>query len=192
MKKYNIIISLVLAVMLSALYLYLDKKLFYYGKSDFTYHNLLPMDIQPRFRYDFEGGFALEEKDGFGLIFQGESQYIGSDRKLDIVDILKYGFNNDSLVALVEDQSDKKYYISCTPNKLQDVKREMNVHIINEDSFTADDNLVWVNLHENVDDIEILRNLIPIPIVLLLLIVIMRFVMKKKLSNYFANPSTRQ
>ncbi len=180
MKKLNIIISLGLVLILSALYLYFDKILFYYGKNDFTYHNVLPMDMIPRFRYDFEGGFSLDEKDGFGLIFHGECRYAGSERKLDITDILKYGFNNDSLIALVEDRTNKKYYIVCTPTGSPYARRDKNVYVMNEERFVPDDHLVWIDMHQDTGRIELLRNLIPIPITLLLLTVVLRFVMKKK------------
>ncbi|BBD44010.1 Hypothetical protein PEIBARAKI_4003 [Petrimonas sp. IBARAKI] len=138
------------------------------------------MGIKPRYRYDFEGGFALEDKYNFGLISQGKSKYTNSNLVLDITNIVKYGFNQDSLIALVEDQHKTQYYVLCTPNHLPSIKQDIIVDILEKDSFTNQyTSFIWIDLSQNTSKLEFFRNIIVTFFILLVLLFI--FFVKRRL-----------
>lgn len=114
MKTYKIffIVTLILGV----LYLLLDRQLFYYGKNNFNIYGSLPLKVKPVFRYDFEGGFALEDEHGFQLISRGDCQYVHSDIKLNVKNIIGYGYADDTLIAFIENADGRKYFIEYIKN----------------------------------------------------------------------------
>lgn len=175
MKRFYILLLLLLMILIGFLFFSVDKKLFYYGKNDLSIYKSLPMDMKPRYRYDFEGGFALEDKYNFGLISQGKCQYANSNSNvvLDIKSILKYGFNQDSLIALVEDQDKTQYYVLCTPNHLPSIKQDIIVDVLKQDSFTNQyTGFIWIDLSQKTSNLEFFRNIIVIFSVLIVLLFI--------------------
>lgn len=110
------LITIALAISTFSVSIYLDSKLYYYGLSWLDIYNHLPNDLTPVFRYDFEGGFAIEDKDGFYVISEGEHQFVGSTQKINIQQIINYGFRENELVANVINNKNEKYQIILKRN----------------------------------------------------------------------------
>jgi hypothetical protein len=173
-------IKLFLVAILAAgiCYFYFDKELFYYGRSHFDFYNLLPMSIKPEFTNDFEKGFVLMDEYGFFIVSENNSKYTyrsSPDKNIDISKVIKYGFNNERLVALIKDINGDKYYI----NSIKDVDYETNgksfLNVINENDFINNSRCEWVLLENNEDFIgerELLRNRLEMIIVVLVFIII--------------------
>lgn len=108
MKTLKIISILI--VIVGALYYQLDKRLFYFGRNDFSIYNLLPLNIKPEYRPSFEGGFAL--KDNYGLTIAAKGNPHPVDNKTVLIDrVLRYGFDDNNLTAIVTDGKRNKYYV---------------------------------------------------------------------------------
>src|SRR4030043_1306587 len=103
MKIIRLITTLTL--ILGIVYFALDRHLYFYGKNDFNFYNRLPLKIKPEYRHEFERGFLLRDEFGFSLVSKGVVQYWHSDIKLTITDIIKYGFNENELVAYIQEIS---------------------------------------------------------------------------------------
>ena len=114
MKAFKILVILIIA--LGIIYYQLDKHLFYYGKNDLHIYHLLPLKIEPEYRYPFEGGFALRDEYGFTIAAKGNTYPVNNEKIL-INRVLKYGFNAKDLVAVVIDANKTKYYVKFTQDQ---------------------------------------------------------------------------
>ncbi|MBW3545643.1 MAG: hypothetical protein KY428_08625, partial [Bacteroidetes bacterium] len=155
MKK---IILIILSIVTLIVLIYLDSKLYYYGQSWFDIYHPLPLKLTPVFRHDFEGGFAIEDQDGFYVISKGTLQYVGSDQKIEVQEILNYGFKNDELIANIIDSNNEKYQISLKqdhsePGRLiPSIQKRIN---------NAGEDYYWVQIDSNQKQIrrqKLLRN----------------------------------
>ena len=110
-KRTAKVIILTLVILITAIsYFVSDKKLSYYGKSDFAPHNLLPYGVKPEY-WGYDRGmlwFALLDEGEMTLIAKG-NKYFTSDITVDSV--LSYGFNDSVLVGLVLGKDSNKYYV---------------------------------------------------------------------------------
>lgn len=177
------IIIFALTLILGVLYFALDRHLFYYGRNDFGFYRSLPLKVKPVFRYDFEGSFALEDEFGFRIISTGECQYVHSDIKLDVKNIIKYGYTKDTLIAFIENVDGKKYYINCFKNINSAIKQDMIINISDERVFNYPEKLEWVEIEKNIKyarKVEILRNYTRFVFITLFLVLIIRIVRSPK------------
>ena len=70
-KKEKIQIIIIFMIIVIIPYFILDRQLFYYGESDYTFYNLLPFNIKPENKPDFEKGFTLWDEDEMSLVGKG-------------------------------------------------------------------------------------------------------------------------
>jgi len=112
MKITKILFAL-LIVLVTTYYL-LDRNLFYYGKSDFTSYNLLPLKIVPDYTAEWEYGFILRDEYGFSIAAKVNS-YPFNGKMVYINKVIKYGFSKNQLVAVVSDSSRVIYCLMFAP-----------------------------------------------------------------------------
>lgn len=177
MKKTLIILIISTIIV----YFILDKKLYYYGKNNFDIYNSLPLKIKPVFMYDFEGGFYLEDEYGFSLISKGINQYVGSERKFSIREIIKYGYTDKKLIVSVVDSTNKKYFIECIKNTSIKSNQDMIINVLDENAIVNIEDYKWIEInHEYFKKIEIIRDYILISLILLsCLTIYLRFKTRK-------------
>ena len=182
MKTLKIGITLIL--LLGITYIVLDRDLYFYGKNDLGLYKRLPFNIEPEDRYTYEGGFLLRDGDDFSLVSKGDVQYVHSDIKLTITDILKYGFNENELVAYIQDINGAKFFIKIIKNDGKLIKQDLIVNILDETKFTGFEKYKWIILKGNklVILIELVRNIIRITIIGLLIALIVLLSTRK--NNY--------
>lgn len=99
---------LVLLIISGVSFLLLDRALFFYGKSQLNYH-LLPNGIYPEHHRDFGSEFTLFDQDGFSLIAKGYPIIDSHDKT--VAEFVRYGFNKETLIAIVKDQYNHTYAI---------------------------------------------------------------------------------
>ena len=151
---------MILFLFLGVLYFALDRQLFYYGKNDFNIYHLLPLNIKPEYRPDFEDGFALYDEYGFTIAAKGNT-YKFNDKDIHINAVLKYCFNNEKLNVLVEDVNNKKYYIEFSRSANNLSKKEIVVNVLIDNSFIDSHNFKFVDIKNNdryIRKIELFRN----------------------------------
>jgi len=126
LKSYYLV---TLITIIGIIYYQIDKSLFYYGKNDLNIYNLLPLKIQPEFRYPFEAGFALDDESGLRIAAK-EIAYPVDDKMVSINKVLKYGFDAKHLIAVVNDIKKTKYYVefSQDPKDSSVVNASMNIN----------------------------------------------------------------
>lgn len=157
-KKNLIIISLILFTVFVTAYIITDQKLYFYGTNSFSFYNPLPLKVKPVFRPDFEGGFALEDNDGFFLVSRGIYLYRFSPIKLSVSKIIGYGYTRDKIIALISDSSEHKYLIEFSQNPNASKGPNIIANVFNVNSTINLNKYVWINV-ENSDNskIEVLR-----------------------------------
>jgi hypothetical protein len=104
-------IALALLIILGLTFYFLDRELFYYGKSDFKSYNFLPLNIVPDYPTRWGWGFTLRDDIGSNLTYS----YPINNKNIFISKVLKYGFNNNQVVAIVADSSGLMYSLKLTP-----------------------------------------------------------------------------
>ncbi len=185
MKKNKIIVISIL--ILVTLYFVLDRQLFYYGKNDIDIYKSLPLKIKPENRLDFEGGFSLEDEYGFSLISKGECQYVHSEIKLNVKEIINYGYNDETLIVFIEDESGSKYFIEFLKNNDIHSKQDISVNIQNESTSIDLEKFKWIEIKNNESQIrklELFRNYTLIIISISILILIFKLgIRRKKISG---------
>lgn len=180
MKIYKIL--LVIVLILGAINLALDKHLFYYGLNELNIYGSLPLELKPVYRYDFEGGFAIEDNYGFYLISSGKHKYVGSEVEINIVKIIKYGIGDEILIAHVKDSIEKDYYIEFLKNEDIQSKQDILINFITQKDELKLNNYKWFKIHSNekrIKTLELLRNYTFIVLMLLIVIMVVTIVRSK-------------
>lgn len=108
-------ILFVITIFSGIAYFVLDRQLFYYGKNDFSFYHLLPLDIVPEDRPDFENGFALKDNYGFTIAAKGNT-YKYNDKEVLINKVLSYCYNTEKVIAKIIDENNEEYYIEFVGN----------------------------------------------------------------------------
>lgn len=158
MKK-TLLILLILIISCIVAYFKFDKKLFYYGKSNFDIYRPLPLKIKPVFKKDYKSEFRLEDEEGFSIASRGVHQYIGSDMEINIEKIIAYTFTNQKLNILIEDVHKKKYFIECSENTDYQSKQEMKIKVLAINDNYDIDVKTWINIDGNsLKKAELIRN----------------------------------
>jgi hypothetical protein len=181
MKKVNILVILIL--ILGTTFIFLDRQLFYYGKNILNVYHRLPLSIKPEFRNDFEGGFVLRDKYGFSLVNKGICQFVHSDIKFTINEIMRYGFMDDKLVAIVKDSDGHIRYIEFLKNIDINSNQDLLVNLYDNGAFMGDENLNWIDINKDNDRTERRRNiagLIMIIVFTILFIEILKYLVRQK------------
>lgn len=186
-KKIGNIAIGVSILLLGTVYFIADKKLYYYGKNDLHIYHTLPLGIQPEFRNNFDGGFVLWDKYGFAL--SGNMASVGeigdSTYQNDITkNIIKYGYNQESLVALIEDTVGNYYYIEYIKNVKINPKNYVSIKVKKTDEHLDFKVNRWIDVksvqnNKTVSNIILIRNFSFFCCVILILISILIFITHK-------------
>lgn len=154
MRIFKILLAIIL--IMGVVYFVLDRQLFYYGKSDFNFYGLLPLKINPEYRYDFEGGFVIWDEHGMSLVGKGV-KYWNSDIEVD--KIIGYGFTDEKLIVQVADTAGNKYYIEFSSNKNPQSKQDIIVNVWGEAEKPTLKDCKWIKIkgNEKVEMIELFR-----------------------------------
>ena len=97
LKTFTLVVITSVLVIFSSV---LDRELYYYGRSLLSY-NSLPLNLIPEYNEDFEGGIILRDEHGFAAIGRGVRH---RDSDFTIARFLKYGFNQEEIIAQVLDE----------------------------------------------------------------------------------------
>lgn len=178
MRVYKVLL-LVLVLILGIVYFLLDKELYLYGKNNLNVYGILPLNIKPVFRYEFEGGFALEDNHGFYIVSKGKHQYVHSEIKLNIKEFTNYYFDKEKLIAQIVNEDNNTYYIEFLRNNTLQIKQDIIVNVWDSSSTLQLHDLDCVKIKDNVNKfkkLELSRNFILIFLIISSLV----FVFKAK------------
>ena len=154
-------------------YFFMDRQLQLYGRSYFEVYHKLPMKIRPQFWGYDQGnlGFVLLDDHDMTLIARG-NKYFSSD--VVVSEIVRYGFDNEMLVAQIKDSTGSDFFVECTQNPKSkeniSVKVEMSLGINNPQ-------IEWIEIKDNADQmikVMILRNYLLVAIFVVILIMALK------------------
>jgi hypothetical protein len=128
MKLKGLIILILLAIS-TTIYIVSDSKLYYYGISDFNIEDkTLPLKLKPDFWSSDVSypiiGFAITDELNMLVIGKGKKWH-QNNKVIETKEIVKYGFDNKSLVAFIEATDNKFYYVEYAKNTDSTSKREL-------------------------------------------------------------------
>ena len=173
------IMKLIISIfILGTIYFVIDRHLFYYGKNDLAIYNRLPLGIKPEFRYDFEGGFCMN--DAFNERFIGKGFKYRSNDTVVINEIIEYGFSQDKLIAKTIDKKGNLFFVECSENL--DKNAEMRITVIDPKYKIEIWKYKWINLGENklIISIELVRNYLMFIILGLTIILLVKIARRNK------------
>ena len=182
MKK---IILLFITITMIVIWIYIDKRMFFYGKNIFNY-DLLPQQIYPEFRHDFEGAFSIRDKYGFSLLARGFPLANGVEEN--VKNILKYGYNNKSILVFLETEKNKKKYIQITGN--QENRSGLDIDVLTEKTGNKKYyKYKWINIEKGTPYfLERIHSIFqPLLVILLLYWIFFIFLKLFRLLKYFIN-----
>lgn len=146
-------------------YFFLDRQLYFYGKNDLKIYQPLPIKVKPEFwGYDKGNlGFVFIDEFDFTVVANG-NRYKSSE--VVVNEIIKYGFNEEKLIVLVNDSSGVEHVLKC--ESIDESKINVSV------DATADyGELTWIEIKGNdgyVRKIELVRNYTQIAFVILIFV----------------------
>lgn len=158
----------------------IDGKLYYYGKNEWGIHDKLPFKIIPEYWGYDRGmlGFVLTQNDGT-LIAPGNKYW--DYPNISISEVIKYGFNKEKIVTLINDSLGKEYYVVCTKNNDIHSKQELKITVVAKTDFINNEQLKWINIKNVSTEItELARNYLEILSMLLIFILIYYLLKNRK------------
>jgi len=184
-KKPIIILILILIPIVVYFIIAIDRQLYYYGKNDWEIYGTIPFKTVPNYLgYDRGNyGFVLESEGGVaGLGIGKGAKYWTSD--VEINEIIKYGYNKEKLVALVNDSLGKEYYVIFIKSPDIQSKQDLKIDVLNKDAFIDNNTLKWINIKGvSTEKMEIARNYLELFFITLIFILIYYTIRRKKDSN---------
>ncbi len=137
-------VFLVITVLIGLTYFGFDRQLFFYGKNDFGFYHLLPLDIILDDRPDFENGFAIKDKYGFTIAAKG-NVYKFNDKEVCINRILGYYYSAYKVVAKIVDENNVEYYIEFVGNTDKKVNQDIIANIWDNDKVLGTNNFKCIS-----------------------------------------------
>jgi hypothetical protein len=174
--KATVKLFILIILILVTTYFILDRKLYYYGKSDLNMYDLLPMKIKPEFRTGLDEGFTLFNEYGFSLVGKGD-KYINSD--ITVNKVVRYGFDQNELIAFVEDENSNRYYIDCLKENDKQSKREIVITVYNTSNQLNLKKFSWIEIRNNeklINSLELFRNYVLFISILLSIILLYKVI----------------
>jgi hypothetical protein len=168
-------------VLLIAAYIYLDHKLYYAGKNNFSLYGSLPLKIKPIFRHQFEGGIYIAEEEGMSLVYIGENRYFDNDIRVNVDSIVKYGYKSDEFVVYVHNINEKYGFIRFTKNNDHKSKREFYVDLIDIIPERSMREYHWVELNKiPIDSLSNSRRFVFLTLIFTIPFMAALFIFRKK------------
>jgi hypothetical protein len=110
--------------------LYIDRKLFFYGRNYFNFYKPLPFNTYTDYKEIFNGGFALRDEHGFSIIHEDKDT------------LLRYGYDHNEIITQFKDSTKESYHIKIIGNQNpRQLKLDKNAIIDTE-------NYKWINLQD--------------------------------------------
>lgn len=178
MKKLIGGITLIILAMI--LLFIVDQKLYFYGKNDLILYKLLPFNVIPQYWGYNNGnlGFVLEQK-GETVIAKGMRYW--EYPSLIVNEILEYTFDNQKLIALVNDSLGNEYFIIC---KKTVNTPDFNISVIAKGNFAHPEQYKWIKIKDvSNQKIELFRNILEILVIVLIVITFSIFWKRRKNVN---------
>ena len=172
-------ILLVITIISGIAYFILDGLLFYYGRNDFNFYRLLPLDIIPDDKPDFENGFALKDKNGFTIAAKGNI-YRFKDKEVHINLVQSYCYNAEKVVAKIIDKNNEDYYVEFVGNTDKQTNQDIIARIGDNGSTfgTGEYNCVIIKGNEiKIKRMEYPRNYLMIIFIVLFIVTIYKALM---------------
>jgi hypothetical protein len=143
----------------------------------FNFQKPLPLDIDPIHRYDFEGGFCLGEKRGnLTLYLISKSIHYTDYGAIEINGIIRYGYNQDEIIALVDDIVGKRYLIRV----FYKTKLPLEEELLDYDTLPdIEKSYKWIYIdgsEEYVDLLAIIENILLLYVVMVLIFGIIQLI----------------
>ena len=145
--------SLILAVITLGLVILsgiLDKELYYYGRS-FLNYNLLPLNLISEYNEDFEVRVILRDEHGFAAIGRGVRH---RDSDFTIARFLRYGFNEETIVAQILDEDGKLRLISLSKAEENESFTMTTFKELNVMDTAELDGFKWIKVKSNDADVR--------------------------------------
>ena len=166
----------------------IDSRLFYFGRSRFNVcHYSLPLGLNPEFWgtdicYPMLG-FVIEGEYGITIIAK-ETKYEFNNVAIEINEVLKYGFNDEQLIALITDVDSNYYYIECSKNTNPFSKKSPLINIYDEKTEINTERYKWIDIKSNEKNINKLMTmrayLMFFFIVLILVLIFYTIIVKRR------------
>lgn len=150
-------VLLIVVIALGIISFGIDTQLYYYGKNILDVYSFLPHGIKPVFRYDFEGGFAMEDAFGIYIVSRGEHRYVGSEKEINIEEIVSYGFSEEILIVEVIDNTQKIYFVNIQRKRDTRPNEDIQVDILNNLNSIQSKNIEWIQIKNNESYIKFLN-----------------------------------
>ena len=171
MRRRTAMIMAGLIVITAIVVFIIDSKLYYHGKNDFGLHKELPFKIVPQY-WGYDMGmldFVLVQS-GETVVAKGMTYWDNPNIKVN--EILKYGFNKEKLIALVNDSLSKEYYIVCQKQTDAHSKQELKITVVPKQNFISDEQFKWIEIkNASMGRMEEARNYLEILLILMFLII---------------------
>lgn len=185
MKSRNIIFIAVVLI-LGTVYLITDSKLYFHGKSKYNILNYsLPLKVNPDY-WGTDVSFpvvGLTIKDKYGLVLIGKGSYFVQDEDTITVErIIKYGINEDKLIAFIETDNKRTYFIDYQENTSPQSKNELTYTILDSNT-ELEGNYKWINIEYDKNKISkliMVRAYAMLIIIILLIVVPIVFLIRKR------------
>jgi hypothetical protein len=177
MKKYRSLLLVVPVLMIT--YFIVDHHLFFYGRSDFDLFSPLPLKIKPEYSFYYARDFSLSDEFGFSIAGEGVGYELDKGGVMNIRELLKYGFNDEKLVAIVEDKGVGGYCIEFSA----DGHNEMNVRVYPNNRPLKVNLYKWIQIkgnERNIEKIQLLRNWLRFITLSLLIVVLFLIVSRSR------------
>jgi len=173
---------LVSILFLGALYFVLDRQLFYYGKNKFNLYRLLPINITPYHRHDFEGGFALMDEYGFTIAAKG-NKYQCQGKEIVISEVSNYYIGTNKIIAQIIDTCNNRYYIEFINNTKNLLEHDIITNVWSNEKNIDSNEFKSIGIKGNIryiNGIELSRNLIMLILIILFITLIYNLNFRKK------------
>ena len=146
-------ILLLLTLVFGITYFILDRQLFYYGRNDINFYNLLPLNIVPEESPDFENGFALKDEFGFTIAAKGNT-YKYNEKEIRINKVLSYYYNSDKVFAKITDDNNEEFYIEFVSNKEKKTNQGIIANIWDKDISINLNKFKCINIKDDERNIK--------------------------------------
>ncbi len=143
-------LALSLAVVIAA-YIFVDRELFFYGKSFLKVYSPFHSAITPEYWDAKLGnlGFVLADEHGMNIVSPG-TRYFGSE--ITVQKIHRYGYDENRLFVIVYDSSNSEYLISINEPIKEDSEHGITIVLFQEGKIINDDKLNWINTNNIYHD----------------------------------------
>ncbi|MCJ8210665.1 hypothetical protein MUY27_13190 [Mucilaginibacter sp. RS28] len=156
-KNISIAIATLSLVVSFICFLKVDKELYYYGINYLKVYNDLPLNINPVFLHEFEGGFYLADEYG-SIITNGNNDW-ANGMNLKVKKFVKYGFNKSNVVAEVYDLKGIKRFVLFSESNNARLKTRLQLSIVDGSNLRNSNSYKWIMVDEELFRVkDVLRN----------------------------------